>query len=163
MLVVLNAAAVVSVFVMHVSGSSSSSPMASKCCGCPREKECKRAAASAGKPSWWCPVTQEYVKHLPAMLAQDIASPYVCLHRSAASTPSIQSLCVAGEALLTLRFCLLTPLLALAAAGALFRAYPGPWQVLRRSPIDPEQTQCVWSSPERPSLKEVSLEILPNA
>jgi hypothetical protein len=48
-------------------------------------------------------------------------------------------------------------------AGALFRAYPGPWQVLRRSPIDPEQTVCVWSSQERPSLKQVALEILPNS
>ncbi|WIA14511.1 hypothetical protein OEZ85_003030 [Tetradesmus obliquus] len=47
--------------------------------------------------------------------------------------------------------------------GVLFRAYPGPWQVLRRSPIDPDATQCVWSSDTRPSLKEVSLEILPNA
>ena len=56
---------------------------------------------------------------------------------------------------------LLLPLLP--SPGALFRAYPGPWQVLRRSPIDPEQTVCVWSSQERPSLKQVSLEILPNA
>eukprot|EP00775_Hariotina_reticulata_P008988 gene8988-9161_t len=47
--------------------------------------------------------------------------------------------------------------------GALFRCYPGPWQVLRRSPVDPEMTQCVWSSMERPSLKQVQLEILPNS
>jgi hypothetical protein len=35
--------------------------------------------------------------------------------------------------------------------------------VLRRSPIDPQDTVCVWSSPERPTLKQVSLEILPNS
>jgi hypothetical protein len=56
-----------------------------------------------------------------------------------------------------------TPHVSVIPAGVLFRAYPGPWQVLRRSPIDPEATQCVWSSDTRPSLKEVSLEILPNA
>lgn len=48
-------------------------------------------------------------------------------------------------------------------AGVLFRAYPGPWQVLRRSMIDPDATQCVWSSQTRPTLKQVSLEILPNS
>eukprot|EP00878_Enallax_costatus_P018746 GHUV01019751.1.p1 GENE.GHUV01019751.1~~GHUV01019751.1.p1 ORF type:complete len:174 (+),score=40.97 GHUV01019751.1:1439-1960(+) len=47
--------------------------------------------------------------------------------------------------------------------GVLFRAYPGPWQVLRRSMLDPDATQCVWSSQERPTLKQVSLEILPNS
>eukprot|EP00879_Flechtneria_rotunda_P006345 GHRR01006669.1.p1 GENE.GHRR01006669.1~~GHRR01006669.1.p1 ORF type:complete len:315 (+),score=91.74 GHRR01006669.1:319-1263(+) len=47
--------------------------------------------------------------------------------------------------------------------GALFRAYPGPWQVLRRSPIDPEATQCIWTNDTRPTLKQVSLEILPHS
>jgi hypothetical protein len=48
-------------------------------------------------------------------------------------------------------------------AGVLFRAYPGPWQVLLRNPRDPEDTRCVWTSAERPSLKQVALGILPNA
>jgi len=43
----------------------------------------------------------------------------------------------------------------------LFRAYPGPWQVLRRNPLDPEETVVVWTGEERPTLKEVALEILP--
>lgn len=44
--------------------------------------------------------------------------------------------------------------------GALFRAYPGPWQVLRRNPMDPEETVCIWTGEQRPSLKEVALDIL---
>jgi len=47
--------------------------------------------------------------------------------------------------------------------GALFRCYPGPWQVLRRNPLDEEDTFAVWTSDKRPSLKEVALEILPNS
>lgn len=47
--------------------------------------------------------------------------------------------------------------------GTLFRAYPGPWQVLRSNPLDPEDSRCVWVGEQRPSLKEVAMEILPNA
>lgn len=48
----------------------------------------------------------------------------------------------------------------LTAAGSLFRAYPGPWQVLRRNPLDAEDTRLVWQSQEMPTLKQVALEIL---
>jgi len=45
--------------------------------------------------------------------------------------------------------------------GVLFRAYPGPWQVLRRNPLGPEgDVKVIWTGERRPSLKEVSLEIL---
>ena len=47
--------------------------------------------------------------------------------------------------------------------GVLFRAYPGPWQVLRRNPQDPEETAVVWTGEQRPTLKEVALEILPGS
>ena len=54
----------------------------------------------------------------------------------------------------------LTPLMPHACmhAGALFRAYPGPWQVLRR---DREGLRVVHTQDTMPSLKEVALEILP--
>lgn len=44
----------------------------------------------------------------------------------------------------------------------LYRCWPGPWQVLRRRQRGDgsEFTVCVWSSDERPSLREVSLEIM---
>jgi hypothetical protein len=45
----------------------------------------------------------------------------------------------------------------------LFRCYPGPWQVLRRNPNDEGDARLVHVSDERPSLKDVSLNILPNA
>lgn len=45
--------------------------------------------------------------------------------------------------------------------GTLFRCYPGPWQVLRRNPLDADDIRVVWSSDERPTLKQVALEILP--
>jgi hypothetical protein len=48
-------------------------------------------------------------------------------------------------------------------AGVLFRAYPGPWQVLLRNPMDPEDTVVCWQGAERPSLKQVAMEILPTA
>lgn len=47
-----------------------------------------------------------------------------------------------------------------AGGGALFRAYPGPWQVLLRLQ---EGMTVVHTQEERPSLKEVALEILPAA
>jgi hypothetical protein len=52
---------------------------------------------------------------------------------------------------------------AVYCAGALFRCYPGPWQVLRRAAYDPDVTQVVWQGDERPSLKTVALEILPGS
>lgn len=48
-------------------------------------------------------------------------------------------------------------------AGALFRCYPGPWQVLRRDPSDPWDLAVVEVRDKMPSLKEVSLEILPRS
>ena len=47
-----------------------------------------------------------------------------------------------------------------AGGGALFRVYPGPWQVLLRLQ---EGMMVVHTQEERPSLKEVALEILPAA
>jgi len=44
--------------------------------------------------------------------------------------------------------------------GALFRAFPGPWQVLLRLS---DGMRVVHTQEERPSLKEVALEILPTA
>jgi hypothetical protein len=44
--------------------------------------------------------------------------------------------------------------------GALFRAYPGPWQVYFRSP---DQMILVHEQDDMPSLKQVALEILPRA
>jgi hypothetical protein len=55
------------------------------------------------------------------------------------------------------------PSLVLLATGALFRAYPGPWQVLRRNPVNEEDMRVVWTGDKRPSLKQVALEILPNS
>lgn len=44
-------------------------------------------------------------------------------------------------------------------SGVLFRAYPGPWQVGR---VDRDhQVRVVHSQDERPSLREVALNILP--
>jgi hypothetical protein len=51
----------------------------------------------------------------------------------------------------------------LLAAGALFRAYPGPWQVLRRNPLNEDDMRVVWTGDKRPTLKQVALEILPNS
>lgn len=48
-------------------------------------------------------------------------------------------------------------------AGALFRAYPGPWQVLRRNPVNEDDMRVVWTGDKRPTLKQVALEILPNS
>ena len=47
--------------------------------------------------------------------------------------------------------------------GVLFRAYPGPWQVLARDPdvAGPGGTRLVASLEARPTLREVSLDILP--
>lgn len=42
--------------------------------------------------------------------------------------------------------------------GALFRAYPGPWQVFARTR---DAMYLIHTQQERPSLKEVALEILP--
>lgn len=47
------------------------------------------------------------------------------------------------------------------AGGALFRAYPGPWQVYRRLP-NMEMVR-VQSQDSMPTLKQVALEILPMA
>ncbi len=47
------------------------------------------------------------------------------------------------------------------AAATLFRCYPGPWQLLRRNPLDEQDLAVLWSSQQQPSLKEVALEILP--
>jgi len=46
--------------------------------------------------------------------------------------------------------------------GALFRCYPGPWQVLRRNPVDPEDMRLIWEGETMPTLRQVSLEILPS-
>lgn len=46
--------------------------------------------------------------------------------------------------------------------GALFRAYPGPWQVMRRSPADPDEYRVIYTSDKRPTLKQVALDILPS-
>lgn len=48
-----------------------------------------------------------------------------------------------------------------AGGGVLFRAYPGPWQVLLR--IGKEDVVLVHTQDERPSLKEVALDVLPKA
>lgn len=45
--------------------------------------------------------------------------------------------------------------------ATLFRCYPGPWQLLRRNPLDDQDLAVLWSSERQPSLKEVALEILP--
>ena len=45
------------------------------------------------------------------------------------------------------------------AGGALFRAYPGPWQVYRRLP-NMEMIR-VQTQEKMPTLKQVALEILP--
>jgi hypothetical protein len=47
-----------------------------------------------------------------------------------------------------------------AGGGALFRAYPGPWQVLLRLQ---EGMTVVHTQVERPSLREVALDLLPAA
>jgi hypothetical protein len=47
--------------------------------------------------------------------------------------------------------------------GVLFRQHPGPWQVLRRNPLDDSDLRVVWTGDARPSLKEVAMEILPGA
>ena len=47
--------------------------------------------------------------------------------------------------------------------GLLFRAYPGPWQVLRRNPKDLSEKRVVWTGDTMPSLKQVALEILPGS
>ncbi|KAK9844343.1 hypothetical protein WJX74_001039 [Apatococcus lobatus] len=44
--------------------------------------------------------------------------------------------------------------------GALFRAYPGPWQVLRRGGRGSDDMQVVHTQADAPSLREVSLDIL---
>lgn len=46
--------------------------------------------------------------------------------------------------------------------GALFRVYPGPWQVLRRDRWG-ESLRLVHQQDAMPSLKEVALEILPRS
>uniref|UniRef100_A0A7S0MRW1 DUF1995 domain-containing protein n=1 Tax=Pyramimonas obovata TaxID=1411642 RepID=A0A7S0MRW1_9CHLO len=46
--------------------------------------------------------------------------------------------------------------------GILFRAYPGPWQVLKRTNEDGD-TVCIHTQDTMPTLKEVALEILPRA
>ncbi|KAK9841778.1 hypothetical protein WJX81_002326 [Elliptochloris bilobata] len=45
--------------------------------------------------------------------------------------------------------------------GVLFRAYPGPWQVLRGTPLDPGSLQVIHTQDTMPTLKQVALEILP--
>ena len=52
-------------------------------------------------------------------------------------------------------------LTALHRAGVLFRAYPGPWQVLRGSPLDPQNLHVIHTQDTMPTLKEVALDILP--
>jgi len=48
-----------------------------------------------------------------------------------------------------------------AGGGVLFRAYPGPWQVLLR--IGKEDVVLVHTQDDRPSLKDVALDMLPKA
>ena len=48
-----------------------------------------------------------------------------------------------------------------AGGGVLFRAYPGPWQVFLR--LQDGETLLVHEQDTRPSLREVSLDIIPNA
>jgi len=45
--------------------------------------------------------------------------------------------------------------------GVLFRAYPGPWCVFRRNPQNLDDLRLIYTSDTAPSLKQVSLEILP--
>lgn len=45
----------------------------------------------------------------------------------------------------------------------LFRQYPGPWQVLRRNPVDETDVRVVWTGEARPTLREVAMEILPGS
>lgn len=45
--------------------------------------------------------------------------------------------------------------------ATLFRCYPGPWQLLRRNPLDDSDLKEVWSSETMPPLKEVALELIP--
>ncbi|KAF5827075.1 hypothetical protein DUNSADRAFT_1385 [Dunaliella salina] len=47
--------------------------------------------------------------------------------------------------------------------GVLFRAYPGPWCVFRRNPQDSSDLRLIYTSDTAPSLKQVSLEILPGS
>ncbi|GMH42564.1 hypothetical protein BSKO_10483 [Bryopsis sp. KO-2023] len=44
--------------------------------------------------------------------------------------------------------------------GALFRCYPGPWQILRRHPVDFEDVEVIETREEMPTLKEVQLDVL---
>jgi hypothetical protein len=46
-------------------------------------------------------------------------------------------------------------------AATLFRAYPGPWQVLLRDPFDNSKIRVAHTQETMPSLKEVALDILP--
>jgi hypothetical protein len=46
-------------------------------------------------------------------------------------------------------------------AGTLFRAYPGPWQVLRGTPLDPSSFRVIHTQDDMPTLKQVALDILP--
>jgi len=48
-----------------------------------------------------------------------------------------------------------------ANAGALFRAYPGPWQVLRR--YAENKLQVVHTQDDMPTLKQVACDILPDS
>ncbi|KAG2500362.1 hypothetical protein HYH03_001936 [Edaphochlamys debaryana] len=46
--------------------------------------------------------------------------------------------------------------------ATLFRCYPGPWQLLKRDPLNENDPgQVLWESDKMPTLKEVALEILP--
>jgi hypothetical protein len=47
------------------------------------------------------------------------------------------------------------------AAGTLYRAYPGPWQVIRRNPAT-ESHKVIYTSETRIDLRKVALEILPD-
>ena len=51
--------------------------------------------------------------------------------------------------------------LCLVTAGVLFRCYPGPWQVMRRHAED--DLRVVHTQESMPTLKQVAIEILPNA
>jgi len=50
-----------------------------------------------------------------------------------------------------------------AKGGVLFRAYPGPWQVLTRRGRDGEELTVVHTQTTMPTLKQVASDILPRA
>ena len=48
-------------------------------------------------------------------------------------------------------------------AGCVFHVHGGPWQVYARTGYEPTDVVKVWEGDAMPSLRDVSLKILPNA